>query len=276
MQRNRYRAPIVIVEDPADPRLAPYLGLRDHALRQRQEADGGPLAGVFVAEGDPVVERAARAGFRIISVLVDASRTEALPAGIPADTLVLAAARPVLERLTGMGVHRGALALCERRPLPSVDDVIDGARRIVVLEAVVNPTNLGLIARSAAGLGMDAMLLDPDCSDPLYRRAARVAMGEVYAFPYTRIDALPNGIAPLRARGFTLVGLTPDPGAPPLDELALGDGPVGLLLGTEATGLRPATLAACDLRGRIPMHRGVDSLNVGVAAALACFVLGRR
>ncbi len=101
-------------------------------------------------------------------------------------------------------------------------------------------------------------------------------MGEVYAFPYARIGPLPDGLEPLRARGFTLLGLTPDPTSPPLDELDIGDRPVALLLGTEATGLRAATLAACQLRGRIPMHRGVDSLNVGVAAAIACFVLGRR
>jgi tRNA G18 (ribose-2'-O)-methylase SpoU len=155
---------------------------------------------------------------------------------------------------------------------------------VVVLERVSNPTNLGVILRSAAGLGMDAVLLDPTCSDPLYRRTARVAMGEGYGFPWAWIPRLPDGLDVLRAHGFRLVALTPDEGAVPLDELApdgadggVGgrDEPVALLFGAEGPGLSPGTLAAADVRAGIPMRDAVDSLNVGVAAGIAFWVLGR-
>jgi tRNA G18 (ribose-2'-O)-methylase SpoU len=155
--------------------------------------------------------------------------------------------------------------------------VLVGARRVVVLERVSNPTNLGVILRSAAGLGMDAVLLDPTCSDPLYRRTSRVAMGEGYGYPWTWIARLPGGLEVVRARGFTLVALTPDAGAVALDEVALdgADGPVALLFGAEGPGLSAGTLAAADVRASIPMRSGVDSLNVGVAAGIAFWVLGR-
>ena len=156
-----------------------------------------------------------------------------------------------------------------------------GFRRVVVLERVSNPTNLGVVLRSAAGLGMDAALLDPTCSDPLYRRTARVAMGEGYGFPWAWVPRLPGGLDVLRAHGFGLIALTPDAGAVPLDELAPDgdDDPdrdrVALLLGAEGHGLSPETLAAADVRAGIPMRGGVDSLNVGVAAGIAFWVLGR-
>jgi tRNA G18 (ribose-2'-O)-methylase SpoU len=194
---------------------------------------------------------------------------------------VYAAAPAVLERITGLGVHRGLLACFDRRPPRPAAEVLRGARRVVVLERVSNPTNLGVVLRSAAGLGMDAVLLDPTCSDPLYRRTARVAMGEGYGFPWAWVPRLPGGLDVLRAHGFSLIALTPDAGAVPLDELALdrGDGPdldrVALLFGAEGPGLSPGTLAAADVRAGIPMRRGVDSLNVGVAAGIAFWVLGR-
>jgi tRNA G18 (ribose-2'-O)-methylase SpoU len=155
--------------------------------------------------------------------------------------------------------------------------VVAAARRVVVLERVSNPTNLGVVLRSAAGLGIDAALLDPTCSDPLYRRTSRVSMGESYAFPWAWIPRLPGGLGDLRERGFRLVALTPDPEAVPIDELAPGpDDRVALLFGAEGPGLSPETLAAADVRAGIPMRGGVDSLNVGVAAGIACWVLGRR
>jgi tRNA G18 (ribose-2'-O)-methylase SpoU len=260
------------VEQPEDARLEVYLGLRDHSLRQQRESAGGDLAGLFIAEGDIVVERALRAGYRMLHCLVDANRKQALPSVVPTDLPVYAAGEAVLERITGMGVHRGMLACFERRPLRSVDDIIAHARRVVVLEGVNNPTNVGVIVRSAAALGVDALLLDPTCSDPLYRRAARVAMGEVYRFPYARTAPLPDGLAPLRAAGFVTVALTPAP-----DAIDIADVPpnerIALILGAEGHGLREPTMAAADLRARIPMHSEVDSLNVGAAAAVACYAL---
>jgi tRNA G18 (ribose-2'-O)-methylase SpoU len=236
---------------------------------------------VFIAEGDIVAERAIRACYELRAMLVDATRTDPLPRGVDADAPVYAAAPPVLQRITGLGVHRGLLACFDRRPPPPATEVLAAARRVVVLERVSNPTNLGVILRSAAGLGMDAVLLDPTCSDPLYRRTSRVAMGEGYAFPWASIPRLPGGLDVIRAHGFRLVALTPDAGTVPLDELAF-DGPdhgdagrVALLFGAEGRGLSAGTLAAADVRAGIPMRGGVDSLNVGVAAGIAFWVLGR-
>src|SRR5918993_6029847 len=217
------------IDDPGDPRIAHFVGLRDRELA-RPAPTGEP--GVFIAEGDVVAERAIRAGYRLRAVLVDATRTDPLPLGIGTDVPVYAAAPPVLQRITGLGVHRGLLACFDRRPARSADDVLAAARRVVVLERVSNPTNLGVILRSAAGLGIDAALLDPFCSDPLYRRTSRVAMGESYAFPWAWIPRLPEGLAVLRAHGFRVVALTPEAGATPVDQLGPApDDRVALLFG---------------------------------------------
>jgi tRNA G18 (ribose-2'-O)-methylase SpoU len=268
----------VPIDDPRDPRIAAFVGLRDRELARRVPS-GEP--GVFIAEGDIVAERAIRAGYELRAILVDATRTDPLPPGVDDDVPVYAAAPPVVQRITGLGVHRGLLACFDRRPPRPATEVLAAARRVVVLERVSNPTNLGVILRSAAGLGMDAVLLDPTCSDPLYRRTSRVAMGEGFAFPWAWIPRLPGGLDVIRAHGFRLVALTPDAGAVPLDELAF-DGPdhgdagrVALLFGAEGRGLSAGTLAAADVPAGIPMRGGVDSLNVGVAAGIAFWVLGR-
>jgi tRNA G18 (ribose-2'-O)-methylase SpoU len=266
------------VDDPGDPRIAEFVGLRDRELAgPRVRGRRVPDAGVFIAEGDVVVERALRAGYRLRAALVDATRTDPLPAGIPAGATVYAASPAVLRRITGLGVHRGMLASFDRRPVADAADVAAEARRLIVLERVSNPTNLGVIIRSAAGLGIDAVLLDPTCTDPLYRRVARVAMGEGYAFPWAWLPRLPGGLEVVRAAGFRLLALTPAPGARPLDDIEPDDDErVALLFGAEGPGLSDGTLAAADERVGIPMRRGVDSLNVGVAAGIACWVLGRR
>jgi tRNA G18 (ribose-2'-O)-methylase SpoU len=294
---------VIPIDVPADPRIADFVGLRDRDLARRPRR----RPGVFVAEGDMVVARALRAGYRLRALLVDATRTDPLPPEVPPDVPVYGAAPPVLERITGLGVHRGLLGCFDRRPPRTAADVLDGARRVVVLERVSNPTNLGVILRSAAGLGLDAVLLDPTCSDPLYRRTSRVAMGEGYAFPWAWVPRLPEGLAVLRERGFRLVALTPAADAVPIDALGLHDGDEGaadgadggggaegegggggeegetgggrrvaLLFGSEGPGLSPETLAAADVRATIPMRAGVDSLNVGVAAGIAFWELRRR
>ncbi|HET6951653.1 MAG TPA: RNA methyltransferase [Acidimicrobiales bacterium] len=265
---------VIAVDDPADPRIAAFVGLRDRELARRVPRGG---LGVFIAEGDIVAARALRAGYRLRALLVDATRTDPLPAGLPSDAPVYAAAPPVLQRITGLGVHRGLLGCFDRRPPRLADDVIAGARRVVVLERVSNPTNLGVVLRSAAGLGLDAVLLDPTCSDPLYRRTSRVAMGEGYALPWAWIPRLPGGLGVLRAHGFRTVALTPASDAVPIDGLGLGDDErVALLFGAEGPGLSAATLAAADRRAAIPMRGGVDSLNVGVAAGIAFWELRTR
>ena len=154
--------------------------------------------------------------------------------------------------------------------------MLEHARRIVVLEGVNNPTNLGIIARSAAALGIDAMLLDTVCCDPLYRRSSRVAMGEVFKLPYARLGAFPGGLDMLHEHGFELVALTPDVDALPIDHLQLAaDARVALLFGAEGPGLTDATLSRCDHQVRIPMHDGVDSLNIAAAAAIAIWCVSR-
>ncbi len=266
----------VAVIDPDDERIRDFIGLRDHALRRRREGRGGDLAGVFVAEGDVVVQRAVRAGYALRSALVDATRTVPLPAEVPAEATVYAAGPAVLERITGLGVHRGVLAVFDRRPVPPPADVLVGARRVVVLENVVNPTNVGVIARSAAAFGYDALLLDPSCCDPLYRRASRVSMGEVFGVPHAWLDRLPDGLAVVRAAGFSVVALTPDPGAEDLDAVVAGVGAgdrVAVLFGAEGHGLSEGALAVADRRVRIPISPSVDSLNVGAAAAVALYAL---
>ncbi|HEX8804050.1 MAG TPA: RNA methyltransferase [Acidimicrobiales bacterium] len=272
------------VESPDDARIGEFVGLRERALRRgRRPADGRPLDaptgrdGVFVAEGDVVVVRAVRAGYRLRALLVDATRTGPVPEGLPPGTPVYAAAPPVLERITGLGVHRGLLGSFDRRPPPPAAEVLAGARRVAVLERVSNPANLGVVLRSAHGLGIDAVLLDPGCTDPLYRRVSRVAMGEAYALPWATVPDLPGGLDVVRAAGFRLVALTPASGAIDLDRLdPAPDDRVALLLGAEGPGLSAATLAAADVRAGIPMRAGVDSLNVGVAAGIAFWILGRR
>jgi tRNA G18 (ribose-2'-O)-methylase SpoU len=261
------------VTDPDDPCIAEFVGLRERPLRRRRRP------GVFVAEGDNVVVRALQAGYRIRSVLVDATRRDPLPSELPADATVFAASPPVLERITGLGVHRGILASFDRRPPPPPTEVLDKAKRVVVLERVSNPTNLGVILRSARGLGIDAALLDPTCTDPLYRRVSRVAMGEGYKLPWAVLPRLPDGLDVVRDAGFRLVALTPKPTATPIDQIAQEMNPddkVALLLGAEGPGLSPETMAAADTTVCISMVSDVDSLNVGVAAGIAFWVLTHR
>lgn len=274
------RGTVIPVDDPDDPRIHIFQGLRDHVLRQRRERKGGDMDGVFVSEGDLVVERALLAGYRLHGILVDGRRTKPLPDAVADDVPVYAAGPEVLQRITGYHLHRGMLACFHRRPVPGAADVLAGTagepppRTLALLEGVNNPTNMGVILRAAAGLGVDAFLLDPTCCDPLYRRSARVSMGEAFALPYARLDHLPDGLAPLRAAGVTVLALTPAPDADDIGELVLGPGErVALVLGAEGPGLTPATLAAADRRLRIPMAGRVDSINVGSAAAIAFYAV---
>jgi tRNA G18 (ribose-2'-O)-methylase SpoU len=264
------------VDDPADPRIEVFQGLRDHVLRRRREEPGGDMAGVFVAEGDIVVERALRAGYRLTGLLVDAKRTKPLPEVIDPAVPVYAAGPEVLRRITGYHLHRGVLACFARRELPSVEEAMVASTTVAVMEGINNPTNLGLILRCAVGLGIDSYYLDPTCCDPLYRRCGRVSMGEAYATPYARLDRLPGGLEPLRRAGFELVALTPAADAEPIDRLRYRpDDRVALLLGAEGPGLSDPTLGACHRRVKIPMAGLVDSINVGSAAAVAFYAIGQ-
>jgi len=266
-------AELVEVHDPADPRLADYRDLRDVTLRRSLEA----AHGLFLAEGEKVVRRAVEAGYRPRSFLMAPRWLDGLAdVWEPTDAPVLVVSEELAEQVTGFHVHRGALASLERRPLPTVAEVVAGARTVVVLEDVVDHTNVGAVIRSCAALGVDAVLLSPRCADPLYRRAVKVAMGAVFAVPWTRLEDWSTAVADLQAAGFTTVALTLAEDAVPLTDAVAGADRVALLLGSEGHGLSPRWQSAADRRAVIPMRAGVDSLNVAAAAAVACYVVTDR
>jgi tRNA G18 (ribose-2'-O)-methylase SpoU len=265
---------LISITDPDDPRLADYVGLTDVVRRTKHE----PEKGFFLAEGQLVMRRAVLAGCSPRSLLLAPNRVDdLLPELRNLDCPTYVASPEVLVAVTGFHVHRGALGAFGRPLVPTADEVLATARRMLVLENVNSPTNLGAVFRSAAGLGIDAVLLSPLCCDPLYRRAVRVSMGEVLAVPYAYLDGWPEDLSALRAAGFRVLAMTPADDATRLDEIVLGpDDKVALLLGAEGPGLSAETMAASDDRVRIPMAHGVDSLNVAAAAAVGCWVVGQR
>ncbi len=264
-------AELVEVTDPADARLADYRDLRDVELRKHLEAEQG----LFLAEGEKVVRRAVEGGFPVRSLLMAPRWLEGLADVLAAtDAPCYVVSEALAEQVSGFHVHRGALASLERRPLPSAAEVVAGARTVLVLEDIVDHTNVGACFRSAAALGVDAILLSPRCADPLYRRAVKVAMGAVFTVPYARIeqwyDALPT------LDGFTTVALALTDDAVALEQAVHGVERLALVMGTEGHGLSDRWLATADVRAVIPMAQGVDSLNVAAATAVACYVAQRR
>lgn len=265
-----------------DPRLHDYTGLTDVSLRKSLESANG----LYIAEGDKVITRAIAAGHQPRSVLLAERWLESLlPIIDSTDVPIFVASEELIEELTGFHVHRGALAAMNRPDLPSVDDLIgdsSGARRIVVLENLVNHTNVGAVFRSMAALGFDAVLLTESASDPLYRRSVRVSMGTVFQVPWTRISPWPCGMQELKDRGWITASLALTPEALTLDEFAVlpdvqaPDSKVALILGTEGDGLSKATISHADYSVIIPMSGGVDSLNVAAAGAVAAWELRVR
>ncbi|MFZ3571692.1 TrmH family RNA methyltransferase [Streptomyces sp. BH097] len=262
---------IITIDDPDDPRLSDYTGLTDVELRRKRE----PAEGLFIAEGEKVIRRAKLAGYEMRSMLLSAKWVDVMRDVIdevPAP--VYAVAPDLAEQVTGYHVHRGALASMQRKPLPTADDLLTTARRVVVMESVNDHTNIGAIFRSAAALGMDAVLLSPDCADPLYRRSVKVSMGAVFSVPYARLEAWPKSLETVRDAGYELLALTPAEQAKSLDEVAPHRmDRVALMLGAEGEGLSTQALMAADEWVRIPMAHGVDSLNVGAAAAVAFYAV---
>ena len=248
-------ATTIEIDDPADPRVADFVGLTDAELRRR---DGG----VFVVEGIVAVRRLVQSRYRVRSFLVTPNRVGELP---DTEAPVYVATQDVMNRVAGFDIHRGVLAAVDRPAPLDPDDVVRTARLILVLEGVSDHENAGALFRNAAAFGADAVLLTPDCCDPLYRRAVRVSLGHVLHVPFART---PDPVAVLRRHGVTVLALTPDTEADSVVDVAPAPR-TALLLGTEGTGLRPETLAAADRRVRIPMAPGVDSLNVATAAAVA-------
>lgn len=262
------------VGEAGDPRLADYRDLTDVALRRVLEPEGG----LYIAESAKVIARAVRAGHRPRSVLLQEKwldDVEAVLAGL--DVPVYVVSSEVAEEITGYVVHRGALAAMHRPPLPPVADVVSAARRVVVLEDIVDHTNVGAIFRAAAGLGADAVLITPRCADPLYRRSVRVSMGTVFQVPWTRLPEWGEARGILHDLGFHLAALALADDAVPLDVFAASaPARVALLLGAEGDGLSRRALEAADTIVTIPMAGGVDSLNVAAASAVAMWELRVR
>lgn len=262
------------ISSAEDPRLADYRDLTDVALRRVLE----PAGGLYMAESEKVVARALAAGHRPRSVLVQEkwlAGAEQLLDG--RDVPVYVATSEVAETITGYTVHRGLLAAMHRPALPSVAEVVAGARLVLVLEDIVDHTNVGAAFRGAAGLGADAVLVSPRCADPLYRRSVRVSMGTVFQVPWTRLPEWPEAGAVLHDAGLHLAALALSDDAVPLDEFAASrPDRIALLMGTEGDGLSRRALAASDTVVTIPMAGGVDSLNVAAASAVVLWALAPR
>lgn len=280
----------ITIDSIDDERVAAYTNLTEIQLRNRLE----PERGLFIAESPKVIDRALAAGREPISLLVEEPWIEGMSQTFDVvdkrwgtDIPVYVASPEQLRQLTGYRLHRGALSAMRRWPLPSVEETCRDARRVAVMENIVDHTNVGALMRSAAALDVDAVLVTPSCGDPLYRRAARVSMGTVFQIPWTRIGGDDEhfwprrGLEELRSLGFTTVAMALSDDSISLDELTrrLNNSPesadhidkLALIFGTEGDGLSRHTIAGADLTVKIPMSHGVDSLNVAASSAVAFY-----
>ena len=274
---------IIEITDFNAPELDVYARLNENQLINRAE----PEKGLFIAESPKVVERALNAGYQPVSLLLERKHITGEARDIIArcgDIPVYTADFDILTKLTGFQLTRGVLCAMRRSKLPSVSEVCSGARRIAILENVMNPTNVGAIFRSAAALNMDAVLLTPACSNPLYRRASRVSMGTVFQIPWTYLGGEFNetsgwpypGLDELRALGFKTAAMALNDNSISIDDPRLqSEEKLAIILGTEGDGLADSTIADCDYTVKIPMSHDVDSLNVAAASAIAFWQLGR-
>jgi tRNA G18 (ribose-2'-O)-methylase SpoU len=269
---------LVVVDDPADERLAPFR-LRERGLEALARHRAPSVPGWFVAEGDLVVERALAAGCRPVAALCRADRPPGVVAtlgSVAPDVPVYGAGDQLRRTVTGLGVPLDVVAIFERPSASTLPEVLAGARRLLVVEAVDNPTNLGALVRTAAGLGWGHLILDDSSADPLARRAVRTSMGTVFGVRWARCVDLPALVADLADDDTLTVALTPAADAVDLGTVTELPDRVVLAVGAERAGLTPEVQQASGLRARIPMTAGVDSLNVAAAAAIACFHLGIR
>lgn len=272
---------IIEITDFEAPELDVYARLTEVQLLNRHE----PEKGLFIAESPKVIERALDAGYEPVSCLVERKHIEGQAKDMIArcgEIPIYTAEFDVLTQLTGFQLTRGMLCAMRRPKLPSVEEVCGGARRIAILENVMNPTNVGAIFRSAAALNIDGVLLTSQCSNPLYRRAVRVSMGTVFQIPWTYIEEestqwSESGIQYLHKMGFKTAAMALSDESVRIDDSRLmAEEKLAIVLGTEGDGLAPCTIANCDYTVRIPMSHGVDSLNVAAASAVAFWQLGSR
>lgn len=266
---------LVFLHSAQDPRALDYVGLSDAALRQVAD----PANGRYIAESSKVLRRALAAGHTPRSFFMAPKWLDSLRdvftahPGVP----VFVGSDAVLESITGFHLHRGALAAMDRPAALDLGDVLAGARRVAILEDIVDHTNLGAIFRSAAALGIDAVLITPRCADPLYRRSIRVSMGAVFQVPWVRLESWPGALREVAAAGFEIAAMELTSQALGIDEVAAAGGEkLALVLGTEGAGVSDAVLQQADLHVMIPMRPGVDSLNVAAACAVAFWELRAR
>ncbi len=265
---------ITEITDFLAPELDVYARLSEGQLLNREF----PEKGMFIAESPKVIERALDAGYEPVSCLMEKRHIEGEGKRILErikDVPVFCAEFDVLTQLTGFKLTRGMLCAMKRKPLPDVGELCKGKNRIVILDKVMNPTNVGAIIRSAAALGMDAVILTPGCSDPLYRRAARVSMGTVFQIDWTFLKS--ESLAEIKALGFKSVAMALKDNSLSIDDPRLnGEDKLAVIMGTEGDGLSDETLSECDFTVKIPMYHGVDSLNVAAASAVAFYQLGNK
>lgn len=268
-------AVLIPIEDPNDERLAPFR-LRERSLNTRADRRERVAAGLFVAEGDLVVERALKAGCVPVAAFVDAENPPEVVQQFGPDVTVYGGGTEVRRMGTGLGVPLSVVALF-RRPAPLDAESVAKGRRVIALEAVDNPVNVGTVIRSAAALGWHGLLLDRTSADPLSRRALRVSMGTSFALPFARAASLVDHIREAREGGTLVVALTPAAGAMPLEGVLPGwRQHVMLVVGSERAGLSKAVLDVCSVTACIPMAGGVDSMNAAAAVAVACYALRPR
>lgn len=266
-------AELIDIQDAGDPRLSDYRDLRDVQLRKHVESEQG----LFIAEGEKVVRRAITAGFEPRSFLLAERWLSGLDDVLSVtDAPCYVVTEDIAEQVTGFHVHRGALASIHREPVRALSEVLADARSVVVLEDIVDHTNVGAIFRTAAAMGFDAVVLSPRCADPLYRRSIKVGMGAIFSTPWTRLPEWYDALPTLAEHGFTSVALTVGDGATPIEEAVAGLDRVALVFGSEGHGLSERWESAADRRATIAMREGIDSLNVGAAAAIACYLTAHR
>lgn len=266
---------MVHLENAGDPRVADYVALSDAALRQKRD----PEQGIYIAESTNVVKRAIAAGHTPRSFFLTEKWLPKLSEEIARfpEVPVLMGSPEILEEIAGFHLHRGALAAIDRPAPLSLEDVIVNARRIVVLEDIVEHTNLGAIFRSAAGLKVDAVLISEQCADPLYRRSIRVSMGGVFQIPWARTGPLDKALTQLKTSGFTVAAMELTADSIDIDSFNAGSlDKLALVLGTEGAGVSESTLKLADVALQIPMRAGVDSLNVAAASSVAMWELRYR
>ncbi len=265
---------ITEITDFLAPELDVYARLTEAQLLNKEF----PEKGLFIAESPKVIERALDAGYEPVSVLMEKRHIDGEGRQILSrlnDIPVFCAEFDILTQLTGFKLTRGMLCAMKRKPLPDVKEICKNKSRVVILDKVMNPTNVGAIIRSAAALGMDAVLLSPGCSDPLYRRAARVSMGTVFQIDWTFLSD--DSFDEVKALGFRTVAMALKDNSLSIDDPRLADeSRLAVIMGTEGDGLADITIADCDFTVKIPMYHGVDSLNVAAASAVAFYQLGNK